>query len=69
VKLLTDELESILQREKTICTNEEEYQSLNSALESYNKMVQSGVLTPRGNQLMDNDERFRQKSLYNTTTN
>ena len=62
---LSDHLEQILKSKDEFCLNESECKKYTDALALYNRLIEKGLITPRGNRLIDIEERVKGSVRYN----
>jgi len=65
MKKITDEIQSVVLENEKIFIDDTIVKSYENAIREYNVLLEQGLITKRGNQLMDIEDRFSTKQVYN----
>jgi hypothetical protein len=64
---ITKNVKRIVASKNTEMAKDETFRGYENALKMYKDMVSKGLVTPRGNQIMNTEERYRNKIIYNSS--
>ena len=65
IEKVSKQMQLLLAQEEKFSKDSEQYRKYSEALLLYKKMVYDGLIKPRGNQLVDIEERSRGNIKYN----